>query len=184
LSTRTAEAAVDIASKIHAATAGIDEELSTASDSHGTGSGSGKNSSASNMRRVLIDIQDMQQRFAESMAQLSLDRVVAEVTAGHQRIVDQLSDALAQMQGQDLMRQRVQNVQHALQDLDTHYRTLADQMREKPWDPDSLPPIQHRIAEQEKRYVMQSQRTVHAEATGTGNPGPAKASDEPRIEFF
>jgi methyl-accepting chemotaxis protein len=175
LSNRTAEVAVDIATKIHAATAGIDEELSAA--------GEGRNTGASNMRRVLIDIQDMQQRFADSMAQLSLDRVVAEVMAGHQRIVDQLSDALAQMQGQDLMRQRVQNVQQALQELDAHYLAVAEQMRDKPWDPDSLPPIQRRIAEQEERYVMQSQRAIHAEATGAGGTG-AKAGDEPRIEFF
>lgn len=175
LSNRTAEVAVDIAAKINAATAGIDQELAAATDAPG------QHSSSSNMRRVLEDVSAMQQRFAESMAQVPLDKVIAEVVAGHQRIADQLMDALSQLQGQDLMRQRVEHVQQAMDELNRHLQAVADQLIDQPADAATLTSIKQRLADQQRRYVMNSQRSTHATVSG-GAPGAPQ--DEPKIEFF
>lgn len=177
LSNRTAEVAVDIAAKINAATAGIDQELAAATEAPGQHS----SSNSSNMRRVLEDVSAMQQRFADSMAQLPMDQVIAEVVAGHQRIADQLMDALSQLQGQDLMRQRVEQVQQAMDELNRHLQAVADQLIDQPADAATLTSIKQRLADQQSRYVMNSQRATHA-AVGGGAPGARQ--DEPKIEFF
>jgi methyl-accepting chemotaxis protein len=161
LSNRTAGVAVDIAAKINTATQGIDEELAAATGHTAHGQ------SASNMRRVLGDIRDMQQRFADSMDQLRLDAV--------------LGDALAAVQGQDIMRQRLEQVQQALGELNQHFETIADQLLDGPWDPDAMTTLKDRLAAQTATYVMHSQRLTHEAVTGT--PVAARR-DEPKVEFF
>jgi methyl-accepting chemotaxis protein len=175
LSSRTAEVAVDIAEKIKTATWGIEEELATTTGSNTTGQ------SANNLRRVLADIGEMQQRFAASMAQLRLDAVISEVKTGHQTIDDQLSDALAAVQGQDVMRQRVEHVQQALSELDRHFQSIADQLQEGPWDPNAMSSMKERLQSQVERYVMHSQRQTHQAVTGAAVP---VRQDEPKIELF
>jgi methyl-accepting chemotaxis protein len=175
LSNRTAGVAVDIAAKINTATQGIDEELAAATGHTAHGQ------SASNMRRVLGDIRDMQQRFADSMDQLRLDAVISEVKNGHEAIVERLGDALAAVQGQDIMRQRLEQVQQALGELNQHFETIADQLLDGPWDPDAMTTLKDRLAAQTATYVMHSQRLTHEAVTGT--PVAARR-DEPKVEFF
>ncbi len=175
LSTRTAEVAVDIAEKINRATDGIDKELASA-----MGSGDAR-ATAGNMRKVLGDIAEMQQRFAASVTDLHLEEVVDGVGHGHQGIVDKVADALGQIQSQDVLRQRVENVQLAMHELNEHFQALADQLIDQPWDPDRLTPIKQRLDEQVHRYVMHSQRATHEAVTG------AAATDhgtQPKIELF
>jgi methyl-accepting chemotaxis protein len=175
LSIRTAEVAVDIASKIQVATAGIDQELSAAteSDSHG--------SSTSKMRSVKADIDEMQARFADSMARMQLDRVIEEVKSGHQDIVDRLGDALAQLQAQDVMRQRVEHAQDGLIELNAHLQNIADQLHDKPWDPDGIATVKQRMQAQAEGYVMDSQRITHQQVMGSG---VAAHHDLPKVELF
>lgn len=174
LSTRTAEVAVDIASKINAATEGIDHELATATEA------SSRSTTSGNMRRVLEDIAQMQQRFAGSVNQLQLGSVIDGVRSGHGEIAVGIADALGQLQMQDVTRQRIEAVQAAMVDLDQHLQGMADQLQDARWDPARMDRLRDRLREQTDRYVMDSQRAVHHAVTKSG-PVPAA---QPVIELF
>ncbi len=170
LSTRTSGVAVDIARKIAETTQGIDEELRNAQDA------AGRENSTGNMRRVLVDIAEMQQRFATSVEQLQLAQVLHQVRAGHEHIAHGLADAMGQLQVQDVTRQRIEGVQQALADLQQHLATLAAG--------EPAAPLRERLEALSQQYVMESQREVHRTVLG-GPPlaAPAGAA-APRIELF
>jgi methyl-accepting chemotaxis protein len=179
LSTRTSAVAVDIARKIHDATQGIDEELRAAQEAADTQTGSG------NMRKVLTDIDDMQKRFAASVEGLQLSQVMQQVRQGHEDIALGLADAMGMLQVQDVTRQRIEGVQSALRDLQSHLAELA-----RPGGHSDLPAgaLRERLEALSQQYVMESQRAVHREvlggpsAPGTSPPGAAMAP--PKIELF
>jgi methyl-accepting chemotaxis protein len=173
LSNRTAEAAVDIANKIKVATQGIDEELVNATKTDD------RQASSSTMRRVMTEIDEMQDRFA-SASQRLFD-IINGVKSGHQDIVCRLSDALGQIQFQDVVRQRVQHVQTALEELNEHLQSMTDQLVDKPWDPDSMVMLRQRLDQQVASYVMQSQLDTHQAVTGAE---VAQSNDRPNIELF
>jgi methyl-accepting chemotaxis protein len=173
LSLRTAEAAVSIAAKIKTATEGIDEELANATQADA------RESTTGNLRKVMADIDVMQMKFTNACHQLL--QIIVGVKSGHQDIVLRLSDALGQIQFQDVIRQRVEHVQQALVELNEHLQTVADQLVDKPWDPDTTVGLRQRLDAQVASYVMQSQRDTHHGVTGKA------ASDEaqlPKIELF
>jgi methyl-accepting chemotaxis protein len=173
LSNRTAEVAVDIGAKIHAATAGVERELGHASESKN------RQSATVTMRQVLADITRMQERFAGSMAQLQ--KVIDGVRSGHDAIEAGVTDALGHVQFQDVMRQRVDHVQQALRELDTHLEHMAGQLLDEPWDPDTMLTLRERLQAQMDRYVMNSQRATHAEAL---HQHAKPAAERPAIELF
>jgi methyl-accepting chemotaxis protein len=173
LSTRTAAVAVDIGEKIKSATDGVERELASATASQGRGSTTGT------MRTVLADIARMQERFAALT--LQLQTVIDGVKAGHADIVSGLSDAMGDVQSQDIMRQRVEHVQTALRELDTHLEQMAGQLIDQPWDPDTMVTLRGRLQSQMDRYVMESQRSTHASITGVAKPTEAA---RPIIELF
>lgn len=169
LSTRTSGVAVDIARQIAEATEGIDEELRKAELA------AGRENSAGNMRRVLGDIGEMQQRFAVSVEQLQLAQLMQQVRAGHEHIAHGLADAMGQLQVQDVTRQRIEGVQQALSDLHEHLGALAVG--------EPAPPLRERLDALSQRYVMDSQRQVHQAVLG-GAALAAPATAAPRIELF
>jgi len=173
LSNRTAGAAVAISLKIKTATEGIDEELknATAVDERTSASGS--------MRQVISDVDDMQQRF--SAASQSLLEIIEGVKTGHESIVMGLSEALGQIQFQDVIRQRVEQVQKAHEELNEHLQSLADQLVDKPWDPQTMVTLRQRLDDQMASYVMQSQRDTHQDVVGSS---AASADARPNIELF
>ena len=173
LSNRTAGAAVNISLKIKTATEGIDEELKNATDVDE------RNTASGSMRQVIADVDEMQQRF--SAASQSLMEIIESVKTGHQDIVTGLSEALGQIQFQDVIRQRVEQVQKAQQELNEHLQCMADQLVDKPWDPQSMVTLRQRLEQQVASYVMQSQRETHQAVTGTTS---TKTNDRPNIELF
>jgi methyl-accepting chemotaxis protein len=178
LSNRTAEVAVDIARKIASATQGIDDELRAANEASERQSGSG------NMRRVLNDIAEMQQRFADSVARLQLDQVLADVRRGHEDIAMGLADAMGLLQIQDVTRQRIEGVQQAVRDLQSHLNGLASALEGTgPVGPGAAS-LHQALQAAAERYVMDSQREVHQAVLGT--PGAARPARDaaPRIELF
>jgi methyl-accepting chemotaxis protein len=173
LSNRTAEVAVDIAHRINSATEGIDKELQNV-ETH-----TDRHSSTGNMRKVMEDISSMQDRFAQGSA--SLLEIVEGVRTGHMEIVDKLSEALGQIQFHDVIRQRIEQVQGAMHELNAHLQSVADQMHDKPWDKEGLVSLTQRLEQQVSRYVMASQHSAHKSATG----GEVLISDGlPKIELF
>jgi methyl-accepting chemotaxis protein len=173
LANRTAEAAVNIARKIKTATEGIDEELRNATEVED------RHSATGSMRKVINDVDAMQQRF--SSASYSLLEIIEGVKTGHEEIVSQLSVALGQVQFQDVIRQRVEQVQTALGELNDHLQNMASQLVDNPWDPQSMVSLRQRLEDHMAGYVMQSQRDGHDRATGKT---AATAAARPNIELF
>jgi methyl-accepting chemotaxis protein len=173
LSNRTAGAAVNISLKIKAATDGIDEELenATAVDE--------RNSATGSMQKVVTDVDHMQKRFSEASGNLL--RIIEGVKSGHQDIVMRLSNAMGQIQFQDVIRQRVAHVQKALEELNEHLQGMADQLEGKPWDQQTVVTLRQRLDQQVASYVMQSQVDTHQDVTGKV---AVKAHDRPNIELF
>jgi len=139
LSNRTSAVAVDIGQRIEAATHGIDHELSRVTEA------SNRQTSTGNMRKVIADIAEMQLRFSDSMAHLRLPEVIEEIRMGHQAIAERLSDALGDLQSQDVAKQRMALVHHSLGDLDGHLQAMADQLLDQPWQPDASMSVQERL---------------------------------------
>ena len=145
---------------------------------------SGRQTTTGNMRRVLADIAEMQKRFAASMSQLQLDTVIDSIKSGHMDIAGRLAEALGEIQGQDVMRQRVESVQQALRGMNRHLQSLADQLIDQPWDPDNMSTLKQLLAEQASSYVMHSQRVAHESVTGQTLAAAADRQEQPRIELF
>ncbi len=175
LSNRTAEVAVEIAEKIHKVTRGVDKELEAAMAQDGRQTTSG------NMRKVLGDIAAMQTRFSESLGRLQLQTVIEHIREGHEDIAVRLTDALGQLQGQDVLRQRVEGVQLGLEDLDQHLRDLSRALK-SPQAATGARTLRERMDAQVKRYVMPAQHAVHAGVDGS-HPG-LDTSARPAIELF
>jgi methyl-accepting chemotaxis protein len=173
MSLQTAEAAVSIAKQIKAATEGIDEELKGATKADEPQSATG------NMHKVMSDIDEMQHRSSDASQRLL--EIIDGVKQGHQDIVVRLSEALGQIQFQDVIRQRVEHVQGALEELNGHLQCLADQLAGLPWDPAVMVPLRQRLDDQVQSYVMQSQRSTHQDVTGQQS---TEASERPNIELF
>ncbi|MBK9444176.1 MAG: methyl-accepting chemotaxis protein [Comamonadaceae bacterium] len=173
LSNRTAGAAVSISLKIKTATEGIDEEMHNATEVEE------RNSATGSMRKVIADVDGMQHRFAAASQHLL--EIIEGVKAGHQDIVLGLSEALGQIQFQDVIRQRVEQVQKAQEELNDHLQSLADQLIDKPWDPQTMVTLRQRLDDQMSSYVMQSQRDTHHDVVGKTTPS---ADARPNIELF
>lgn len=173
LSIRTASAANDIALRINAATESIDEELDNAMNS------SAREDSSGSMRRVIQDIAAMQSRFAGATEKLM--GILDGVKNGHQDIVQRLSEALGYIQFHDVMRQRVEPVEQALQELNEHLQSMADQMVDQPWNQEAVVHLKQRLDEQVTRYVMHSQLQTHQQVTGNN---VVQESTRPKIELF
>ncbi len=177
LSTRTAAAAKEIAQRIAAVTNGIDAELAQAVDV------SQRHASTSNMRHVLSDIEQMQDRFAE--ASQDMEKIIAGVDRGHGSISLCLTEAMGHMQFHDVLRQRVEHVQAAMLELDQHLQSMTDQLIDHPWDPATMTTLKDRLEAHIKSYVMQSQIDAHQAAMGTAPAaGAGAANDRPKIELF
>jgi methyl-accepting chemotaxis protein len=173
LSNRTAGAAVSISLKIKTATEGIDEELKDATKADE------KTSAIGSMRQVIADVDEMQHRFSATSNKLL--KIIDGVKDGHQDIVMRLSDALGQIQFQDVIRQRVEQVQKAQEQLNHHLQSMADQLVDKPWDPQTMVSLRQRLDEQLASYVMQSQRDAHHDVIGSA---AASVDARPNIELF
>jgi methyl-accepting chemotaxis protein len=108
LSNQTGNVATEIGHRIHKATDGIDDELARVNEV------SDRSTSSGNMRKVIADISAMQDRFAQSMDQLELQKVISDVLRGHQEVEQQIADTLGHVGSQDILRQQIECVQEAL----------------------------------------------------------------------
>ena len=111
----------------------------------------------------------------------SLQAIISSIQAGNQEVVAQLTEALGHMQFQDVLRQRVQQVEAAMSELGEHTRWILDHLAAPDWDGALTPTLKDRLDQHSAAYVMASQRTSHAQALG----GQTHAStDGPAIELF
>jgi methyl-accepting chemotaxis protein len=172
LSTQTAEAATDISMRIRAATERTRAELVLAEKACTEHAG------VDELSGIIDGMSAMESRFAQGSG-LMLE-VMQAVDEGNQDVVTRLSEALGYIQFQDVVRQRVEQVQFALKELDEHLQHVF-RVSEEAAEHAITPTLKERLEGHLDRYVMAGQRSAHAAATG-------KAVEEdnhrPAIELF
>jgi methyl-accepting chemotaxis protein len=107
--------------------------------------------------------------------------ILGEVQASNGDVVTQLTEALGHIQFQDVVRQRVEQVERALKELAMHSQLMIGKLSEDGWDGAFHPTLRERLDQHTGGYVMNSQREAHSAALGAGaDPG----GDGPAIELF
>jgi methyl-accepting chemotaxis protein len=172
LSTQTAEAVTVIAEKIRAATQRAESELALATEAIAN------NETTIELQRIIGEIASIESRFNES-SQVLLD-VMHGVDAGNKEMVHRLSEALGRLQFQDVVRQRLEQVQYALHELGEHLAGLAQHVADPDWNGSVVPTLATRLDGHLERYVMASQRKVHSAVTGANSGDDGR----PAIELF
>jgi methyl-accepting chemotaxis protein len=178
LSNQTAATVKDISRKIRVATEGVDKELEAAT------SRARRNTAVGNMQKVLADIYDMQKRFNEAADKNDIERVFGSLGQGHRALVELMTQALGEMQFHDVMRQRVDQVQVAIHELNEHLQGLASLMERADGAPRDRERLRDLLAAQADRYVMHSQVSTHQTTLGAGEGAATDAHAAPRIELF
>jgi methyl-accepting chemotaxis protein len=172
LSAQTASAAKDIAWKIAAATQHAEDELTRASEAVSN------QEVSSDLKRIIDEITHIEGRFAEGSEVLL--EVINGVDSANQEIVVRLSQALGHLQFQDIVRQGLDHVNHALRGLNQHLQEVAAHMSDESWSGTLSPTLAERLDGHLERYVMESQYHAHASVTGKHPSPPAR----PAIELF
>jgi len=174
LSLKTSEAAENIADKITDISKRMSAELAATEQSAST-----VRQSADTLKKIIQDISAIEVRFHSSIGEMQ--EIIENVQAGNSNLVTQLSEALGYIQFQDVVRQRVEQVDQALQELSEHTQSLAGNLSDAAWDGTFLRPLKVRLDHQVSRYVMASQRDTHAAVIGSELAG---SENRPAIELF
>jgi methyl-accepting chemotaxis protein len=173
LSVLTTKAAADIAEKINSTCKRVDSELADAQASLE------QHESENAMSHLVEDLTGMQQDFNKN-SQLLLE-VITEVDKGYEESVNRLSQALGHIQFQDVMRQRMEHVQEALEEMRDHMQYMSEKAVDFAWQGEFDHTFKGILAAHLDRYRMASQtRTHHAVAGGTS----ISDNSRPAIELF
>jgi methyl-accepting chemotaxis protein len=128
------------------------------------------------MGALIAELGTAQQRAADAAAQL--DTAMQTLDTGHAEIVRSLSDILGNLQFQDVMRQRLEQIFGALRELED---LIAQSTSGAPPTRSLLDVLE----QQRARYVMESQRQVHGAIVNDNAPAEeADAAPAARIELF
>jgi methyl-accepting chemotaxis protein len=174
LSSQTAEAAGNIEKKISGATKGVEAELAVANEAVSN------HHASDDLSRIINQLSSMENRFNEGSAVLM--NIITSVDTGNKEMLARLSESLGYLQFQDVLRQRVEQVLFAVDELDEHFLTLAQRIGDVEWDGHLQPTLEQRMAGHLNKYVMNSQRDVHHTVTA----GAKNDSDNslPQIQLF
>lgn len=173
LSTQTAEAAANIELNIRIATQGAEAELVAAKEALNN------HVSNSNLKQMIDDLASVETRFSQGSSMLM--EVILAVDAGNKEAINRLSEALGFLQFQDVLRQRVEQVEAAIKELDEHFQELARQFQNAEWDGNLRMSLKQRMEGHLDRYVMTSQRDTHGAVTGAVT---SNDDNRPQIELF
>ncbi|MBM4180589.1 MAG: chemotaxis protein [Betaproteobacteria bacterium] len=109
------------------------------------------------------------------------NEVLGTIHGGSVRLSDMFVRTMASVQFQDVVRQQLEHVSHAVSRLDGHVRQLSAVLRE-PGQSNFPEPVSRQLNAMFDGYVMDRQRQAH---TGSVNGAPAAPVDTaPRIELF
>ncbi len=173
LSVLSTQAATDIANKINSTWKRVATEMADAKASLE------QYESNTGMRELIAGLGEMQEEFSKN-GELLL-AVISEVDASYEESITRLSEALGHIQFQDVMRQRMENVQEALVEMREHLQMLAEKPDIPEWDGHLDQTFKTLLAAHFNRYRMASQAVTHLAVSGeAGNVG----QDGPAIELF
>lgn len=171
LSNQTSAVAADIANRINSAAEKVIVQMADVSPEH--------QRSTSDLRQLIDDLVAMQMQFS-SGSQLLLG-VIYGVEAGHHEMVARLSQVMGHIQFQDVMRQRLEQVQGALLEMNEHLQGLTSKLVDPTWDGNIDITFKDRLDRHLKEYVMASQSATHNAVVG----GKAESDHgRPAIELF
>jgi methyl-accepting chemotaxis protein len=124
-------------------------------------------------------LDDMERRYSEiTNVQYAF---MATIAGSSDKLSSMFVQAMASVQFQDVVRQQVEHVSHAMTRLDTHMGKLAKAMREN--DQTQFPEsLEQHLNDMFDGYVMDSQRNSHRQALGQN--APVKDNGGARIELF
>lgn len=174
LSLRTTEASKDIAARIGELTKRMAGELAAVKKTSSAVQGA-----AENLQNVIRDLSAIEAQFDSASG--VLQGMISGIQASNRDVTAQLTEALGHIQFQDIVRQRVEQVELALEDLGQHTRMMVGNLTDETWDGRIQPTLQQRLEQHQAGYVMASQRDTHASVLG-GHP--ASSLDGPAIELF
>jgi methyl-accepting chemotaxis protein len=110
-----------------------------------------------------------------------LNKVVEQIEQHNQQQAGQFLDMMSNIQFQDVIRQQVELVDTAIAEIIADLQALADQLENGEASEEDRIRLHQRIESLNRRYVMDSQRTVHANAT---HDQSARQGAAPAIELF
>jgi|HubBroStandDraft_1064217.scaffolds.fasta_scaffold19926_3 methyl-accepting chemotaxis protein len=173
LAVLASKAAADISDKIKATCGNVSSELKSAQEALS------RTEANAAMNHLIVDLDAMQQEFSHN-SQLLFD-VINGVDSSYGEMVGRLSDAMGHIQFQDVMRQRMGNVQEALKDLSDQVQVLAEKPDDAKWDGTLDQTFKGLLDAQMSKYRMASQTATHIAVSG----GAAEADySRPAIELF
>jgi len=161
LSTQTTEAARQISEGITAAAQTIDEQVNAASQID-------EDSSAHQLSEIAQHIQTMSATLSDVVPYLS--ELSTNMDTGMTEVTTDIIDTLGDMQFQDINRQLLEQINHALSSLSDHFSQLYHLI-----DGEAPPPpvmLEELLSLWTQNYVMHSQRRAHAQALGQSIPEP------------
>lgn len=173
LSSQTAVAASDVSTRISLAVDRVSTELFMAQTSL-------EHQRSDTDRQKLLDELAVMQSQLSSKGALVQD-VIKGAEAATRTMVERLTRAMGLMQFHDVVRQRLEQVQSALLDMNEHLREF-DAMADDPHLHGELrTTLKARLANHVDRYVMASQVATHLAVTGGA---ASKDLGRPAIELF
>ena len=173
LAVRSTQAAADIATKINATCKRVDGEMAEAHASLE------QHEASSAMSQLVTDLGNMQAEFCKN-SQLLLE-VITEVDANYEESVNRLVEAMGHIQFQDVMRQRMENVQQALIEMRDHLMRLSETPNRPGWDGLFDTTFKSLLDSHLSQYRMASQTVTHLAVAG----GKADSDhNHPAVELF
>lgn len=106
--------------------------------------------------------------------------VLAQIDQTSKLLSGMFMEVMASIQFQDVTRQQVEHVMHALDRLDGHLATLRQQLRQ-PNSAIEFTPLASHLNEMFDGYVMDQQRSKHSQALGNTQ---ASSGSGPKVELF
>jgi methyl-accepting chemotaxis protein len=173
LAEQSTKAAADIAGKIDATSKRVNREMAAAE------AVLSRHDSADAITQLVGDVAKTQHEFVKNSEVLF--EVITEVDADYTRTTNRLSQILGHIQFQDVMRQRMEHVQSALNEMRDHLLQLSDKLEDHGWDDLFATNFKDLLASHADRYRMASQTATHLAITG------GKANEDnsrPAIELF
>ena len=131
------------------------------------------------LERFTGQMDEMESRYTELVNRQG--EVLGTIHGGSVRLADMFVQAMASVQFQDVVRQQLEHVQHAVTRLDVHLRQLAQVLR-APGASAFPESVSRQLDAMFDGYVMDKQRQAHLRSTTGKAAAPADAA--PRIELF
>lgn len=128
-----------------------------------------------------MQLRDLGQSYEELMRHEA--NVIAEVQASSSQLTSMFYEAQASVQFQDVSRQQIEQVMHALSQLDEHAGMLAERLRVYESASFTYTPIARHLDSLYSNYVMEQQRATHDNSLQRDHAQPAGGASS-RVELF